>query len=362
MSRPPRRILFRLSRCRLHELTLVQIEKWSLLAGFRFLLALIVAVGHLGGFSEQGAILIIAGLNPFAAILGFLLVSGFSVGTSYLKAPEGFLMRRILRIYPVYFASLILACAGWVLINQKLLPPWETVALNLVFLNQVFTDYSIIGPAWSLSLEFWLYCLVPFLFRRSPGVLRIMCYGSFLLLTVYTLGRSIVHWPYFSNTTLGLNLPLLSFVWICGLRLTDPRSSPGEVFLDLRVFFIGQITLETMIETISRLRHHDPHGVMTRVLPHEALHALTLTACYLLFRHCVVGAAGVGSRSITLRLLGDIAYPLYLVHIPVFGILHAHGVKNPYLLLAGALAVASLFYLVLDRYSQRRHLRQSLAN
>jgi hypothetical protein len=343
-------------------MNLLQIEKWSLLAGFRFLLALVVAAGHLGRFTSLKGLQLIAWLNPFHAILGFLLVSGYSVGSSYLQAPRGFLWRRILRIYPIYAASMVLACAVWVLVAHQKPPDWKTIILNLALLNQAATNYSIIGPAWSLSLEFWLYCLVPFFFRRSPGVLRIMCYGSFLLLTVYTLGRSAFHWPYFSNTTLGLNLPLLSFVWICGLRLTDPRSSPDEVFLDLRFFFIAQITLETMTETISRLRHHDPCGVVTTVLPHEALHALPLTACYILFRHCVVGAAGGGSRSTTLRLLGDIAYPLYLVHIPVFGILHERGVTNPYLLLTGAVAAAALFYAVLDRYSQRRHLRQAVGN
>jgi peptidoglycan/LPS O-acetylase OafA/YrhL len=213
-----------------------QFDKWSLLAGFRFFLALIVAAGHLGSFSAPSALLAIAWLNPFHAILGFLLVSGYSVGSSYLVEKHGFLKRRILRIYPIYLGALVLSLSVWFTIFHGKFPKWETVAANLFFLNQIVTNFSLIGPAWSLSLEFWLYCMLPFLFRKSPSVLRTLCYGSFFLYLVYTLGRSAFHWPYYCNTSYGLNLPILSFVWICGLRLADQRRLAGEVFLDLKIF------------------------------------------------------------------------------------------------------------------------------
>jgi len=132
-------------------------DKWSLLALMRFALAAIVMVAHLEvhHLASLHVLSIIPHFGAFEAVLGFLLISGFSIGSSYRKEPDGFLKRRALRIYPVYIGALVLACIA---VPQAFdLHLASTVLQNLVFLNQITTDVSLVGPAWSLALEVWLY-------------------------------------------------------------------------------------------------------------------------------------------------------------------------------------------------------------
>jgi len=51
--------------------------------------------------------------------------------------------------------------------------------------------------------------------------------------------------------------------------------------------------------------------------------------------------------------LGDISYPLYLVHFSVFIVLSRY-VQNPLALLLAALALATVVYYTCDFYSRRR--------
>jgi hypothetical protein len=50
---------------------MMNIDKWSLLAGLRFILASIVAINHLDHFTTLGWLACIPKFGPFEAILGF---------------------------------------------------------------------------------------------------------------------------------------------------------------------------------------------------------------------------------------------------------------------------------------------------
>ena len=165
---------------------IAQIDKWSILAGVRFALASIVAINHLGDFTSLGWLGFIPKFGAFEAIIGFLVISGYSICASYVKQPDGFLWRRIMRLYPIYFASILIGYAAMRLLNQPA-PGLLTIAINAFFLNQLITASSFVGPAWSLSLEFWLYCLTPFLVRISQSYTRLVIYGSFAAYLAYTL-------------------------------------------------------------------------------------------------------------------------------------------------------------------------------
>lgn len=88
---------------------LVSDSFWSILAFLRFILCLIVFVGHLHAFTyimptTFNYIMLLGGK---AAVLCFLLISGVSIGYSYLKSGDGYLKRRFLRIYPLYFFAVV---------------------------------------------------------------------------------------------------------------------------------------------------------------------------------------------------------------------------------------------------------------
>jgi peptidoglycan/LPS O-acetylase OafA/YrhL len=68
--------------------------KWNILSGLRFLLALIVAATHLSLSTDAAPVRILAGLGAFEAIVGFLVIGGYSNGSSIQKRPDGFFLRR----------------------------------------------------------------------------------------------------------------------------------------------------------------------------------------------------------------------------------------------------------------------------
>jgi peptidoglycan/LPS O-acetylase OafA/YrhL len=76
---------------------------WASLAVLRFALAMIVFATHLvfftgyGGWTEA-----VASLDGKAAVIGFLLISGFSIAASSDRDRDGFYRRRFLRVYRLY--------------------------------------------------------------------------------------------------------------------------------------------------------------------------------------------------------------------------------------------------------------------
>lgn len=331
----------------------MQIQKWSALAGLRFLLALIVAVNHLPEFVAIGTWEFVPKFGAFEAILGFLLVSGYSIGASYAKEPEGFLWRRALRIYPVYVAAIALTCAVFALEHGTFPSAW-LVLVNLLFLNQILTSDSFVGPAWTLALEVWLYCLTPLLFKLRPPTLRVLMAVSFAAYLAYTCGRTLFHWSYFAGVGYGLNLLLLSFIWLAGLRLAREPENSLPILKEVGWMFALHIVLATAIQFASSWKRGMVDEFLKSGIDHFALQAFTLVVVLWTFRRYTTSPASTAGASATLRLLGDISYPMYVAHIPVFFLLKRASLESPTLYLAITVAVSSLLYWGLDKYSQQR--------
>lgn len=328
------------------------VDQWSKLAALRFVLASIVAFNHLDEMMPIGMLSVIPMLGAFEAILGFLLVSGYSIGVSYRKEPTQFLWRRIKRIYPVYLASLVLV--GVVLVTGKhALPTVYEWTVNLLFLNQLVLPTSIVGPAWSLSLEFWLYCLTPLLFTLSDKAIKRLIAVSFIAFCVYTCGRTLFHWKYYAGTAFGLNLLLLAFIWLSGLRLARAKDATG-ILRSIVAMFAIYIALSLAIQGGHRLKHGEMAQFFQIDLIPIILRICTLTAVAILFRNILLQGPG-GKPSSWMRMLGDISFPLYMLHIPVFELMKRTGIESPMLYFAAAFVASIVAYKALDLYSQRRH-------
>lgn len=331
------------------------VDKWSLLAGLRFVLASIVAVNHLGSHATLGWLSFVPRLGAFEAVLGFLLISGYSVSVSCLKEPEGFLTRRLMRVYPIYLASIGLTLLVNVFLQHEKVPDLDVLLPNLLFLNQLFTTTSYVGPAWSLSLEFWLYCLAPVLLVAPPVWNRAIVYMSFATFLCYTVSRAVFQLPYYSDVGFGANLCFLAFIWVCGLRLASPDEDPGRVLRDIRWMFAGHLGLTAALQGAFRFKNHALDTFWREDLLTLALQSLTLGVVYLIFSGRIMAPDSGGRRSGFLRFLGDISYPLYLIHIPVFVALQHTPLHSAELYFLAAVAVSALLYRVVDVYSRRRH-------
>jgi peptidoglycan/LPS O-acetylase OafA/YrhL len=112
-----------------------------------------------------------------AGVLVFFVLSGYLIASSVLRPARfdvrGYMVRRALRILPLYYASMLVAL---VLIDPTPLlsgPGRADVATHMVLLHGLARGmrYSIAGIWWTLTVE-WLFYLfmaiVAVAFRRSP--------------------------------------------------------------------------------------------------------------------------------------------------------------------------------------------------
>lgn len=331
------------------------IDQWSVLAGMRFALASVVAINHLAEYSNLGVFSFVT-FGTFEAILGFLLISGYSIGVSYLNKPKRFIFRRLRRVYPIYLASIIVTIFVGVFIQHEKTPPVPELAINLLFLNQLLTTSSLVGPAWSLSLEFWLYCLAPYLVSLCPARNRLLVYISFCSYLAYTACRTLFHLPYYSGVGYGGNLLFLSFIWICGLLLARHDTDRKVIQRDIAIIFAGHIAISAGIQFLSRVKHQSIGMFLTEDLARLCVQSLLLCVIFVICVSRISQTGNKGQRSGLLRFLGDISYPLYLVHIPVYISLSATPLKSAAAYYMAALAAAAALYWTVDDYSKKRHL------
>lgn len=131
-------------------------------------------------------------LNGWMGVDLFFVLSGYLVGTNVLRAVvdrgEGlgrYLLRRVLRIVPAYYAVLLLVASGALPFFP---PPSRGLALSvgyhLVFL-QDYLPSNIVVAFWSLGVEEKFYLLVPgvvwALARLPPRVAVAVAAGASLL-------------------------------------------------------------------------------------------------------------------------------------------------------------------------------------
>jgi len=320
---------------------LTELDPWALLAAVRFVLAGVVAVNHLGDYVPLGALAWVQAVT-FEAILGFLLISGYAIGASYRRSPDGFIGRRVRRIYPVYLLSMALTwyATAWVL--KQPVPGFGELLINLLLLNQVFTTTSFVGPAWSLALECWLYLLTPWLARAEGRRLRDLVIVSFVAYLAYTVMRSMLDWPYYSGLGYGGNLLVLSFAWVAGFRLAQPGPALLVALADVRLLFAAHVMWGAALQLAWRIKHDAVSLFFSDDLVPAALKALLLFLVYTVFACGVLQARPKAGGARWLNRLGDVSYPLFLMHIPVFIVLAQAGWKSRTMYVLGALATACL--------------------
>jgi peptidoglycan/LPS O-acetylase OafA/YrhL len=318
--------------------TSVKSIHWESLAVLRFLLAWIVFSGHLNWFTGyRGWAEVVGTFDGKAAVVGFLLVSGYSIAASLDREREGFYRRRFLRVYPLYFVAVIFAIVLEAWTGGHLdLPPhtldsfgWVTALGNLLLL-QTFAVKPIQfnGPVWSLSVEVFYYLLAP-LFARLPrnGLLAIIACSS----VCYALPKH-TDWGFIYLVLSKLNALEYMWCWLLGFLLWRDRSP---------------LTIALALVGIPQMIFGDNTA--------QPLAVVTYTVTLVLL---IAGGIRVPERLKSFAdYLGDLSYPLYLFHYPtlIFGIL-IFGPQLPgvLVLMVGFFTVAA-FHLI-DRYLKRKYI------
>ena len=179
-------------------------KKIEALDGLRGWMALWVVFFHsasLAGFNiiKNGSSIATA-IDGTLAVDVFILLSGFVISVLLRQKGElylPFIIRRALRLFPVYFFVLIISISmlGFTRSTLKQIPFSTTknverveiidktkehfsfhVLSHLILFKGIIPDkvlplssYSLVGQAWSLSLEWQFYLIAPFLIALIVG-------------------------------------------------------------------------------------------------------------------------------------------------------------------------------------------------
>jgi peptidoglycan/LPS O-acetylase OafA/YrhL len=174
------------------------------LEGLRGLASLWVFGGHLfvwQSFYPGGIVLnqfvanwLIA-INPgHLGVLFFFILSGYVIGIAYPHDKRFFwrkyLLKRWIRIYPMYVLAIILSC---IIVPAS---SWQILG-HLLFLNPNFClPLSGNTPLWSISYEFGFYLILPLIFRIrfSPRDNAILLLVATILVRLFSWLNGLSFW------------------------------------------------------------------------------------------------------------------------------------------------------------------------
>lgn len=272
---------------------------WPLLASVRFFLAMVVLSEHLGWhFSATDYVVKLSKFSAFVAVLGFLVISGFSIAASYGANKEGFYFRRWLRIMPVYIACVVFTVIVTA-IKQSTIPvsfnvtDILTIAGHFVFLQGVFVGSLADNPVlWTLMIEVFFYALTPFIDKRVKWVVVTIIFSAF----IFALDRYL-SFTYFSQMLYGLSVLFLGWAWLLGFWFYHNRDRSEAAFFLLSV------------------------GLMAIVINGHFSENFALLTWLLVCTSVCYGNLFKLPLQPVFNLLGDVSYPIYVFHVPFFELL-----------------------------------------
>lgn len=273
---------------------------------YRTILALFVVLSHLGGIPGFGGY----------AVFGFYTLSGYLMTlilqTNYGYSPRGVLkyaFNRFLRIFPPYWVAASISVALVLWLSQKatiayhpaiFLPKDLPAVLRHVFI--VF-DYQgeprLVPPAWALTIEFCFYILMGLGLSRT----RLLTVLWFLAGAIYTVTINVLGWDFAHRyyTIAASSLPFSTGAMIFHFRNELRRSAPWLAHFYAPAVLLCLWLVNLMIAL--RMNSHLTWGFYLNYFLNAALVAALVDRA----------ALPVISKSAD-RTLGDLSYPIYLVH------------------------------------------------
>lgn len=327
----------------------------------------------------------VASLSGRTAVQCFFVISGFYMAMvlerKYLRIPRGgwrtFMVARAMRLFPVYILVAILSLlfvllGGKIAIGEQqqlvseifLLPAFTwlpLVASNVALVTQdialfmaidasgsfYFTPayelerkpaylYYLVPQAWTIALELTFYAIAPWLARRSSRTLLLLLAGSLYFRAIFAvIGLRGDPWSYrFFPFELAFFLAgMLVYRFRANLQFSSRRGPAVVVGLAL-------IALPTL----------EPLG---------PFYTLLLVLFPLVFSLAIPHIFNATKDSRVDRWIGEMSYPMYMVHVLVIIVMITLGV--PITGISAVLAVflvTVLLVLAFDHPVERsRHLR-----
>lgn len=330
---------------------------YELLDGLRGVAAILVLVYHIfegfafaQGFNGAGSGIITTLNHGHIAVDFFFILSGFVISYAYDErwtkmTLGGFFKRRLIRLHPMLILGIVIgvvafAFEGFKTWSGDVTPiSWVMIALLLtMFMIPALPGvgyevrgngemFPLNGPYWSLFFEYIGNILYAFIIRRfSTKALAVLVLVLGVLHAWFFIGdvseyNSVgVGWTIDSVNFWG-GLVRMLFPFTVGMLLSrtfKPRKIRGAFWVS---------TLMLILIFSAPFIQYKPQNI--------SINALYEVVCVAFISPFIVwiGACGSATDSYTGRLnkfLGDISYPLYIVHYPIMYIFYKWLIKNEY--------------------------------
>ncbi|WP_157215850.1 acyltransferase family protein [Flavisphingomonas formosensis] len=278
---------------------------------FRLLLAGLVLISHLSSFST-GRI----------GVILFFLLSGYWISDLWRRqgvyGARLFFINRFLRIWPLYIIAVLVAAA---LLGRNL-HIWNFTIFGVASAP----DIKPLGVEWSLDIEAQFYLLLPLLLTMRPS--------AWLIVPATLIGWTVVYYTGIHNVF--MYIP----AFFAGMLLYKYREVPlpASAMQALLAFCVLTGIFAVFPAGRAMLSNKIPD-----VMNEDIFAMIWAVPLVVYIGHSLRLRSGKFDRH-----LGNLSYPLYLVHEPIIQYVNPHSSVVKLGIIAGAILIAVLFYVVLD--------------
>jgi peptidoglycan/LPS O-acetylase OafA/YrhL len=305
------------------------------LDGLRALAVLFVLVAHGLDSDLLPSVTKYTGFGA-AGVLIFFVISGFLISRILIRSKDSpnylfnFYARRGLRIWPLYYAVLVLSFGLW-----RFGPPQHSVTggihvwVYLVYLQNLVYGHKVVpvglGPTWTLAVEEQFYLAWPIVvYFSSKRTLRWLCLISLVASPIIRFSNYFDSW----NTLCQLDALAVGALFACEYDHSNP-------WLKVSRYVVFMLPLGMYLQVSS-------FGWLTQWLSPKLFQIYGGAALVMLTIHASTLAASVFANSI-LRYIGRISYGIYLFNVFVFATLEY---LLPSVKRSASLTVHIIFFLV----------------
>jgi peptidoglycan/LPS O-acetylase OafA/YrhL len=292
---------------------------WSTLAGLRFLFAMWVLFDHTYNFGPTDRAIPVLTKSGLMAVMCFFVISGFSIRHSIETKPTGYLRRRFRRIFPINAAAVFIGWFAWSVLGLSGgygTPPFKVTTRDFIanlLLLEAFLPVMIpfFFPAWSLSVEVLYYACAP--------LLQWLNGGRIIPLLMITSCVFFAAWPFIKDEYIAANRSYelaaigMLWAWLAGWIAYGRR---GDRIYVVALIFGGLMGLW------SQAKYFGIVDFKSAAVNCIAWVGMLLIVFYRLGRIRSARFAAL------LEYLGEISYPIYLLHYPVLFLLTSSLLKT----------------------------------
>lgn len=270
----------------------------------------------------------------------FFILSGYLIGSSLLRykgrknGAINFAVRRVFRIMPLYLCLLGMyfvlhkldvlheknGITAWLLGSVQVPAGYFLVLANNIYLSSINSfGPAWLGVTWSLAVEFQFYIIIAFVVLLAPS--RIL---PAIFIIIFTLAIAYRISIVFNGNALGayvLTIGRLDALFMGALLALIPAHKTGFQ-LGGKLTKVVSVTVVACFIVTCVIHYHDPRVFA----PSMQILGYTVIGLFYMGMFALThftGGKGLIYRLATLkslRWLGEVSYPVYLFHMPVYGL------------------------------------------